>query len=624
MSRGVQAKGSFSIKQNARSFEILSSSLYSDSITSIIRELSANAVDAHRAAGTLDTKFIVHIPTSQDREFRIRDFGTGMSVDKVALLYTTYFESDKNDSDDDIGGFGLGSKSPFSYTKSFSLTSFYQGIKYCWVAAVGREGYPEINLMHSEPTEEHDGIEIKFAVTENYYDWESKAAQVFKWFTYKPTCNVHIPTIECMMDGGWWKVKKDNASVLIMGGIAYPVSSWTNLIVYCNLGDVEMTPSRESLKMTDETRIFLSKTHKKVLEEINKQLEDKFAACKTRWEAITSYDSVYSPVPHTLRSIKPAYKGIELKLTYEFPEGTIKHTKNSYKEKFDKTKLHSSSRLWGRMKFFYADSSYHLMRVKEYVLKNPGTEAVVIPADNKGEDSNVKNLMNYLELPISEAIYTSSLPKPTIGRTYEKKTQFSYRCLSPNQSGTWYDHTSISIDLEEFEAGGLYIQTKSGLPTIGDLGDVQVCLSMAGFKEDVIIVNQIQAGKFAKHADWKEITGDFLVKLLEREIPKNPATYGWFLFDSWKNSSYNVLERVAHFCQKQDFKDFVGKVQALDAAKPAGIYKNHFVNCAQLEIVKDNPLNKEWAELVVKYPILNLTTHIDHTQEAYKIFGELI
>ena len=64
MSENVETSGlgrqqSFKINASAKAFTILSSTLYSDPITAIIRELSCNAYDSHIAAGIKDTPFRV-------------------------------------------------------------------------------------------------------------------------------------------------------------------------------------------------------------------------------------------------------------------------------------------------------------------------------------------------------------------------------------------------------------------------------------------------------------------------------------------------------------------------------------------------------------------------------------
>ena len=113
----------FKIDATAKAFAILSDSLYSNKIKAVVREISTNAYDAHVAAGCPDKPFYVQIPTKLDTTFAVRDYGTGLSHDDCFGLYTTYFRSDKTDSNKAVGCLGLGSKSPFAYTDQFLVES---------------------------------------------------------------------------------------------------------------------------------------------------------------------------------------------------------------------------------------------------------------------------------------------------------------------------------------------------------------------------------------------------------------------------------------------------------------------------------------------------------------------
>ena len=108
-------ESNYSIDATAKAFAILSDSLYSNKIKAVIRELSTNAYDAHVAAGNPEERFYIHLPTALDHQFWVRDYGIGLSKEDCMSLYTTYFRSDKTDSNDSVGCLGLGSKSPFAY-----------------------------------------------------------------------------------------------------------------------------------------------------------------------------------------------------------------------------------------------------------------------------------------------------------------------------------------------------------------------------------------------------------------------------------------------------------------------------------------------------------------------------
>ena len=76
-SHGVTSEANFQINASPQAFRILSSGLYSDKITAVLREIACNAVDAHVAAGKADEPIEVKLPTALDPSFYIKDWGTG-------------------------------------------------------------------------------------------------------------------------------------------------------------------------------------------------------------------------------------------------------------------------------------------------------------------------------------------------------------------------------------------------------------------------------------------------------------------------------------------------------------------------------------------------------------------
>lgn len=153
----------FSIKNSPVAFEILSSKLYSDANMAVVRELLCNAYDSHKACGKQDVPIHIQLPSYLNKNFIIRDYGLGLSKEDVIDLYTTFFHSTKTDSNDFTGCFGLGSKTPFSYTDAFTVTSYWNGTKYSFVAAK-KDGYPNIYCISEEDTDECNGLQISIPV----------------------------------------------------------------------------------------------------------------------------------------------------------------------------------------------------------------------------------------------------------------------------------------------------------------------------------------------------------------------------------------------------------------------------------------------------------------------------
>jgi hypothetical protein len=248
-SAGVQSASGFSIAQTSKMFKILSDSLYSDKVMAVIRELSTNAYDSHISAGNKNP-FKVTLPTAANPNFIVRDYGTGLSQADMENLYTTYGASNKNDSNDFVGCLGLGSKSPFAYTKSFTTSSYYNGMKYTYVAAIDDNGVPTLNLFNTCETEEPNGLEISFAVKQyDFSEFSQKAIRIFHYFKMKPIIEGGvIPSLKdhtysnknIVISGEGWRVcrlsndsnhypsvyhKIDSGIVALMGNIAYPVNA---------------------------------------------------------------------------------------------------------------------------------------------------------------------------------------------------------------------------------------------------------------------------------------------------------------------------------------------------------------------------------------------------------------
>ena len=266
--------GEFRIRNSAKAFNILSSGLYANKIKAIIRELSCNAVDSHVAAGN-DQPFEVHLPSTLEPWFSIRDFGTGLNHEQVTNIYTTYFESTKTDSNAFIGALGLGSKSPFSYTDNFTVTTIKDGRKGIYSAFINAEGVPSIALMGEEQVTEPNGVEVKFSVNDrfDFRKFTDEAENVYRWFKMQPKItgvvgiDIRTPTYDSENIIPGVHANGNMRSMAVMGNIAYPIevpNAETNLegltgLLSCGLimefgiGELDFQASREGLSYIPQT-----------------------------------------------------------------------------------------------------------------------------------------------------------------------------------------------------------------------------------------------------------------------------------------------------------------------------------------------------------------------------------
>ena len=97
------------------------------------------------------------------------------------------FESTKDQSNDSIGAFGLGAKTPFSYTDQFNVTSVTGGIMRAYSAFIDETGMPSVDLMAEIPTEEPSGVEIKIGVKpEDFNRFREEIRTQLRFFPVKP------------------------------------------------------------------------------------------------------------------------------------------------------------------------------------------------------------------------------------------------------------------------------------------------------------------------------------------------------------------------------------------------------------------------------------------------------
>lgn len=143
---------------------MLSGALYKNPAYAMVREIICNAQDAHIEAGIPDTPIQIEVT---DSRFIVRDYGKGIPHEDMAEVYGTYGRSTKKKLSTSTGGFGLGSKSPWSFTDIFGVTSYCDGTKtlYRLVRSdMENGGKPGIIPILNTETKE-TGLEVSIPIT---------------------------------------------------------------------------------------------------------------------------------------------------------------------------------------------------------------------------------------------------------------------------------------------------------------------------------------------------------------------------------------------------------------------------------------------------------------------------
>ena len=267
----------FTIAASAKAFKVLSSNIYKNKIRAVVRELVCNAVDAH-VINSNSAPYEIQGPNLLDPRFIVRDFGPGLSDEDMIELYTTYFASTKANRNDQIGALGLGSKSPFSYTSTFSVVSYFEGMVRVYSCMLSN-GEPAIVKTHEEPFNDTDkpGIEVIVPVKiDDISKWHSEISYVMRPFPsnsyeIKGILDFNVDSFDKMpqYSKNWFGVRQANHNsgvYAVYGNIVYPLrdidgmdASWLGhsyktVYIHFDLGELDIQPSREELSL-DETTV---------------------------------------------------------------------------------------------------------------------------------------------------------------------------------------------------------------------------------------------------------------------------------------------------------------------------------------------------------------------------------
>ena len=318
----------FNIQVNDNAFAILSDKLYQDKELAIVREYISNAYDIHVRTGNL-VPCEINIPDKINPNFEVRDFGTGLSEEDIYRLFCTYFASNKNETNEQIGGFGLGCKSGFAYSESFSVTSWFNGVKTNYIMTK-MGNVPTCITGKSYPSDDPSGLKISIP-TGNYIRFARLVPNVLdgfpRWFI-PPQIRSNLNAkslVERYLEKnkdfntkgediiyGNFKLENPLAHKISFTGTHFNISSNYLGNLCFKVGEIDVTPSREQIELTDKTR---------------KAIEDRkqeFIDILTRLDQETKNMSMREAYLHFKEFFKDSFR-----ISFDLPRYQIKYREDS-------------------------------------------------------------------------------------------------------------------------------------------------------------------------------------------------------------------------------------------------------------------------------------------------------
>ena len=627
---GIGKESHFNIKDEnvAHIFSILRNQLYSDKIGAIIREYVTNAIDAHIEAN-VDRPISVTIPTVFSNEFIVRDYGKGLSPQEIVEIFASYGASTKRQSNSFTGMLGIGSKSAFAYTKSFTVKSRYNGTETIYTAFIDESNIGTIAPIHSQPTDE-TGLSIHVTIQrDDFKQLHSSVEEFFKYIDYRPEflgSATFIPKPKYIIEGSYWKFienqrnywRREQDVYFVMGNVTYSTTvkilstqlqidlDWLErvnesiLIVDVPIGKVKPSASRESLEFNEITKKYLFSTLYDLKLELGKIIRERFEKSTTDYEKhCTAYDLVNkfgALVPSPIKNWVLSFDGYFVGSTEE--PFKIKEISKSFCYLLDK----SSVSAMPNTEFILHDATQKIThiqpRVLEYFESLPSNikSLVVLKFNTPEQKDKFKNHPSFKDADFVDA---GTLSFKNVAKTVLKSEDAKIYEFQKNHN---LNIESWKATHDTMPSDALYIEISSFKPK--------------RYKENICINNAIS---FLRSAFGIKVPIIFGVKTADLNKTVQPTwielkDYFNQQINDWKKNNPELIRDYEFFKDSNAFqKELIGDFEPWNHLKPnlESYYRNsgnYFevemaLRSFGIEIFKYNP-PKEFEELYARYPYM--------------------
>lgn len=298
------------------------SNMYSDGNFAIVREYACNARDSHVEAGQ-PLPIEVTLPTPLAPQLKVQDYGIGLSHEGILQTYAQYGTSTKRTSNEQIGSFGIGSKSAFTVGNQFTVTGIKDGEKTIAMFSLTEDGTPMVQVLYNGPTDEGNGVTVEIGV-EDVHAVREAAKRFFRYWksgtvlvdNEEPVSVWSTDLEEIVKDTYVDWSRKDRYSdykfELLMGGVPYriPTTIWRELdrdaqalyhsaagheigyLLDVPIGAVDIAPNREDLRVTPRTRATLNRMLGLLRSSLGPWMTTKIDQAPTMWEAAKIYSQL--------------------------------------------------------------------------------------------------------------------------------------------------------------------------------------------------------------------------------------------------------------------------------------------------------------------------------------------
>ncbi len=582
----------FNVGDVAFIVDMFADKVYTHKERAVIRELSCNAHDSHIMAGTKDVPFNVHLPTSLEPWFSVRDFGTGLSDDDVRNIFAGIGISTKRNSNEVIGCFGIGSLSPYSLADSFTVVSYHNGMMRTYTCYRDEQRKPVVALLAEETTSQANGLEVSVSVNGRFGTFEEEAMHVFRfWEGTLPNINNASVSKRCQEERENFTFKGEDFGLspsygdiyAVMGNIAYKVpyeldEFRCNGYIKFNLGELEFDTARENLSMTDKVRNAIKSKFRSIKSKLSQIAIERIESQQTDYDKAVLADKI------SQGSLGNLLRGVDFK-KYALPE-----TKEPFE--YWQTKYRGSDK--NRSKFvpvgknveYYVHKDRMSTRIKSYLKDRPSGYTLVI----------FKDYAQAMEckIPSSLLLDLDDLPKlertSSGSNTSKVKTFMFVKSYNYKPENCWKELTLeigkkeiVYVEISRWQPmnngiiSGTNRTIESTLETLEECGINRPVV--VGLKTAFLTTKQFKNGNFITLDDY-----------VRREFAKIAPT-SYYEYD---NNKMNVLRAINKCIEHDDVKSIVGLADSCKNSIVADV-------CKRLKIISEVSVDNSIQDLMTEF-----------------------
>ncbi len=608
------------IAATATAMRVLSKSLYSNPVHAVLREYACNAADAHTSIGCGDKPIEVHLPTYQNQNLKIRDYGPGIPPEKVIPIFATYFVSTKTEDNTQIGALGLGSKSAFAVADQMMVEIWHGGYYYCWNFYKDEKGFPTIlegKPTIVEPTTEPTGVLITIPVSD-VYEYEYAAQEIYRYFNpiplvFKGKTRVNIIRPAIITKFRTFYFESGNGTYVLMGNILYPVDakikglenyadlgSNNQAVIPVNIGEVDFAASRESLEYNKKTIETLKDKWQEIVEDYSVTLQQQINEQKTPFLAVAHYNTIVLPAMLKAALYKKLIFKDKLLSSYYQSCSATNYNESLQFDPKKPVKVFTKTGYHGRRKYSTCDSASINKSTKIYI-NDLKTDKGIVSRVNEAVGSNgyiISNGINidkWLELnhfDKADLIPVSTLPRVASIYGYDNRSKGGV--FSIKGGGL---HKSFWEKVDKAPNFGYYF-VKSGdkvvinneLFFLGDTWRALNTLQLVPTDHSIFGVSKLHLKNFK---EWERIDDKIIAALKEKQPEVEYASI----------NRDTELTKLTEYWPDGVFKDSLVRLKK----NIQQIYSWHDIyNAFGIELKPDKSLKLDDKAILKEYPMLKL------------------